>query len=186
MTCTVCRAPDRDEIDHALVSAVPLRDIAGRVGGPTKSSLARHRDHVLPAIAATHQAGELLRGDALVSMAAGLLDRATRLLEHAEASGDVRAAVTALKECRSTVELLSKLKPDNDYHDDTMPSPRRWAKFITIVAEEFSWRPQLGEELDREMMMAVRGVLNEFIPRLQLGAHERLIKQLNALDREEA
>ena len=50
-TCTVCRHPRRGEIDRALVSAGPLRDIAGRFG-VSKSAVERHKAEHLPAVLA--------------------------------------------------------------------------------------------------------------------------------------
>jgi hypothetical protein len=184
MTCRTCRAKDRDEIDLALVSGQGLRSIADR-SSISKTSLIRHRNsHLSEAIASAKQA-QLTKADVLVATAAGLLDKALGLVECAEAAQDVRGALAAMREARSTIGLLARLKPADDDNDGTVPSPRRWAKFITIVAEEFDWRPKLGEELDHEMMIAVRGVLNDFSPRLRLGAHERLTKKLDALDEDE-
>jgi hypothetical protein len=44
-TCTVCRDPKRAEIDAALATGTPLRDIAGRFSVST-SALDRHRGHL--------------------------------------------------------------------------------------------------------------------------------------------
>ena len=46
-TCTVCTHADRPEIDQALLTGQPLRDIAGRVG-TSRSALLRHKKADIP------------------------------------------------------------------------------------------------------------------------------------------
>ena len=54
--CTICRHPDRGEIDRALVRGEPFRDIGSRTA-TTKDSLARHkRDHIPQLIEARDEA----------------------------------------------------------------------------------------------------------------------------------
>jgi hypothetical protein len=46
-TCTICNRPDRDAIEHAVVTGGSMRDIAGRYG-VSKSSLYRHLEPISP------------------------------------------------------------------------------------------------------------------------------------------
>ena len=111
MTCLVCRSDQRDHIDHALVAGEPVRDVAGRVG-ISKSTIDRHRAHVPAALRLVATARAAEHGIDLLEAARGLLVKATGLLESAEAKGDIRGAVAALKECRATVEWLGCIDAD--------------------------------------------------------------------------
>lgn len=185
MTCRACRSEIRDEIDHSLVSAIPLRSIADR-SNVSKTSLIRHRDAHLPAVLAdSKRAEELTRADVLASTAAGLLDRALGLLERAEAGGDLRGATGALKECRATVELLAKLKPSESFDDTLIPSPRTWARLIEVAAREFQSRPLQAEQLGRELLQAFVGVLKPWVPLLSAGARQRLVNGIREIEIEE-
>ena len=184
MTCRTCRAEDRDEIDLALLSGQGLRSIADQFD-ISKTSLIRHRNaHISESMVSSKRAEELTRADVLVATAAGLLDRAVSLLNQAEAAQDVRGATGALKECRATVELLSKLKPE-PYDDSLTPSPLQVAQWTEIAAQEFVGRPRLADEFAHELLDAFFETLKSFVPQLGPGAAQRLAARMNELDEED-
>jgi hypothetical protein len=182
MTCRACRAKDRNTIDLALVSGQGLRSIADQTK-ISKTSLIRHRNsHLSEAIASATQARNIMRGDGLLSEAVAVLDKAASLLRDAESAGDRRAALGALRECRASIELLSKLRPAKTFSDSLAPSPLQWAEWVEIAAEEFVGRPRLAYEFGDELARAFFGIVGEYLPRLGPGAKEHFLANIEALD----
>ncbi len=113
-TCTVCRGPDRDALDALLLEGrVPLRELAASYS-LSVSALQRHKSqHIPAAISQVVQARELGRADSLFDHVRGLQARSAAILEKAEGSGDLRAALAALRELRGILELLARLATRN-------------------------------------------------------------------------
>ena len=108
-TCTICTHESRADIDQALVERHPFRHIAAQFNVST-SALVRHSDDHLPASLLKAQAArEATQADALLAQVVDLRDKALGILEKAEASEDLRAAVSAIREARGCVELLARL-----------------------------------------------------------------------------
>jgi hypothetical protein len=108
--CTVCGHPERPEIDAALIAGDAYRDIA-RQYGVSKDALARHLlAHLGPQTAEVNRAKQR---DILAEVER-MLARLDRALERAEASGDDRLLLLALRENRPTLELLAKLRGELD------------------------------------------------------------------------
>lgn len=81
-TCTVCRHPERDAIDRALIAAEdPYRDIAAR-HGLTRSALLRHKaDHITAAILAAWQRERADSGAELAERLEGWMGRVELLFD---------------------------------------------------------------------------------------------------------
>ncbi|GEM_PF-1983857 len=110
LPCSTCADARRPEIDAALVSGSSLRDIAGRFG-TSKSALSRHRPHVGTALVrASARKGERL-DESLLQKVERLEADARRLGERAEAEGDLRCALAAVREMGEVVKLLRELTP---------------------------------------------------------------------------
>ena len=108
-TCTICAHKQRPAIDKALVAREPFRAIA-RQHGVSKDALIRHHDDHLPSsLLKAQKAREAADADALLAQVVDLRDKALAVLEKAEGSDDLRAAVSAIREARGCVELLAKL-----------------------------------------------------------------------------
>ena len=124
MTCSVCRHPERDEIDRAIVEGrLTTRGIADRYG-LSKSAVQRHRSKcVRAALVRAEESHGISRGRALSEAIQNVEVRAARLLDGAErslgvalAEGDpkvvaasVRAASAALKELRETLRFRAQV-----------------------------------------------------------------------------
>ncbi len=107
--CTICTHKNRADIDKALVARRPFRDIAGQYG-VSKSALLRHHDDHLPAaLVKAQDATEAAQADALLAQVVDLRDKALDVLDTAQGSEDLRAAIGAIREARGCVELLAKL-----------------------------------------------------------------------------
>ncbi len=103
-TCTVCGHKKRSAIDKALVERQAFRNIAAQFQVST-SALVRHSDDHLPtALVKAQKATEAAQADALLAQVVDLRDKALGVLEMAEGSADLRAAVSAIREARGCVE----------------------------------------------------------------------------------
>ncbi len=106
--CSICTHADREAIDRALVDGGTLRAIARqfRVG---RDAVRRHRrnGHVIESMAKAGEAADAARGDDLLARVRDLEDRALRILDRAEQAGELRTALHAIREVRSTIQLLA-------------------------------------------------------------------------------
>lgn len=106
--CSICVHRRRDEIDSALLTGEPLRDIAGRVP-VAKSALHRHKGHLPATLVKARQAQEMARADGLAAELGTLASEARRLQAAAEAAGDLRTAIAALRELTRLIELRARV-----------------------------------------------------------------------------
>ena len=108
-TCTICTNPDIQGIDQALVAGTPYRAVAERfeISPP---SLYRHQQGHLPAtLLKAREVPEVAHADGLIAQLQSLQQKALEILNRAEGSGDMRSALSALRELRGTVELTARL-----------------------------------------------------------------------------
>lgn len=111
--CSVCEHPDRREIDRALVlGTVSIRDIAGQYR-ISRSALSRHKAAHIPKLV---QAAESARatqaatsGRELIDELEALRGRVRAILDRAEAGGELRVALQAVRELRETIKAQSEL-----------------------------------------------------------------------------
>jgi len=103
-TCSICRNPQRFEIDRALLAGEPERAIAGR-HGVSRAALQRHRAHIAAAV----QVQQALTVERLLDDLADLQRRALALLTKAEQAGDLRTALAGVRECRGLLETAARL-----------------------------------------------------------------------------
>lgn len=111
--CSVCSHPDHLDIDASLLGAgrerLSQRDVA-RLYGLSRASVQRHAaDHVAPIMRAVADQVTRLHGETLLVELGGLYERTIRLLDKAEQSGDLRTAVSAVREARGAVETFAKV-----------------------------------------------------------------------------
>jgi len=132
--CTISTHSERAAIDTALLDNTPLRDIAGQYG-VSKSALARYRNNRLPA-ALTHarDAEESSHADGLLRQVRDLQARALTILDSAEAAGDLRTALAAIREARGNLELLARLMGElNDQATVNVIVSPEWQRVRAVV-----------------------------------------------------
>jgi hypothetical protein len=119
-TCTVCRHPERDAVERDLAQGLPYRDIASR-HGLSRDAVRRHRnDHLAPMLAKVQAARER-KGSRLLDRVEDLYARARRVLDAAEAEGRASLSLAAIRELRSTCELLGRITGElNDRPEQTI------------------------------------------------------------------
>jgi hypothetical protein len=111
--CTICRHPERDEIDQRLIASTALKPISERFG-VTVQALIRHRNLHLPqavrdAAEGTRAAAERQRGGDLLAAARALHGNALDLMRQAERARDLRTALAGIREAARCVELQGRL-----------------------------------------------------------------------------
>jgi len=108
-TCSICKHKARPQMDEALLRGESLRHIAKQFRvGPT--SLFRHsRSHIAAAVAKAHEAGEVANADSLLAKVKTLELEAQGIGKKAEAAGDLRTALVAVRELARQVELMGRL-----------------------------------------------------------------------------
>jgi hypothetical protein len=113
-SCTVCTHPDRAKIDEALVGGVAFPALVAEYR-VSKDSLSRHKANHLPAKLVMAQAAEeVAQADTLLGQVRDLQSRALTILGKAEEAGDLRTALSAIREARGNLELLAKLLGELD------------------------------------------------------------------------
>ena len=107
-TCTICTHESAPEIDRALLDGEPYRSIAKRYGA-SASAVLRHREHLPNQLVKAHEAEEITQADTLLEQVKSLQTRALNILDRADEAGDLKTALSAIREARSNLELLGKL-----------------------------------------------------------------------------
>ncbi len=107
--CTICTHKERSEIDSALVVGEKFRHIAVQFHVSTSALVRHHDDHLPTALVKAQNATEAAQADALLAQVVDLRDKALDVLDTAQGSEDLRAAIGAIREARGCVELLAKL-----------------------------------------------------------------------------
>ena len=109
-SCSICRHPDRRELEQAHLSGASIRDLAKRYG-KDKSTIHNHiSKHVPRAVREAVQAiEERSHGDGIIAELLTLRDEARRLQARAEEKGDVRTAISGLRELVRIVELKARV-----------------------------------------------------------------------------
>lgn len=108
-SCSICVNSNRTDIEALLLEGTPLRTIADH-HGVSKTALIRHRDDHLPdRLLRARDAEEVANADGLLIRLGELTGEARRIGGKAEAEGDFRAALAAVRELVRIVELQAKL-----------------------------------------------------------------------------
>ncbi len=113
-SCTVCVHPRREEIDRALVAGASNRSVAS-LYDVSEAAVRRHKANHLPArMVMAEKATEAAEADNLLDQAGDLQRRALAILDRAEEAGELRTALSAIREARGNLELLAKLLGELD------------------------------------------------------------------------
>lgn len=113
--CSICRHPDRVEIDRALIAGRGFAEVSRAFAGLTEDAVGRHHAKHLPRAVVQDAAGareeaEGERGADLLAEAQSLRRRAMALLGKAETVGELRTALAGVREAGRLLELEAKLR----------------------------------------------------------------------------
>ena len=96
--CSVCTHPARAEIDLALIEEEALRDIARRFA-ISKDAAARHKDlHLAAAMVVAKESVDIAHAETLLDKVRVLEEHAREIGRRAEKAGDLRVALSAVRE----------------------------------------------------------------------------------------
>ena len=109
-TCTICSHPKLSEIDAALLGRESFRNIAKRFGASPSAAYRDQQQHLLGAPVEAKDVTAAPQPDTLIGKIIQLGDEARRLGKKAEDSGDLRGALTAVRELVRIVELLGRIQ----------------------------------------------------------------------------
>jgi len=131
-TCTICRHPDREAIDAAIVVGEPYRAIAARTG-TTPSALSRHkRDHLPATVARAQDAHEIAQADDLLAQLAALRVDAGRIAVKAEKAESYGAALQGVREQGRIIELLLEVAGELERGVNIIIAPQ-WIELRGVV-----------------------------------------------------
>jgi hypothetical protein len=133
--CTVCGHPERAAIDAAVVAGASYRTIAHQFA-VSRDALMRHKaDHLLAELVKAQHAEEVSRATDLLALAMERDAKALALLAKAEAGGDLKTAVSALRVSLVSVELLARLRGElNEQQQTTTINVLLAPEWLTVRA----------------------------------------------------
>ncbi len=136
----ICSHPEVDKINEALLRSEPFRAIAKRFG-VSVTTLHRYKHNYLPAeLSKAHEAAEITRADNLLEQVQELQAKAINLLNQAEAAGDLRTALTGVREARACIELLAKIQGELQQEGTVnITLAPQWVELRTLILQ--SLRP---------------------------------------------
>jgi hypothetical protein len=113
-TCTICTHDERHAINVALVQRDPYRHIA-RQWDVSTGALQRHaKEHLPELLVKAKNAVEVAEADDLLGRVEALQRRTLAILESAEETGELRTALSAIKEARGNLELVGRISKELD------------------------------------------------------------------------
>jgi adenine-specific DNA methylase len=132
-SCASCEHPQRAAIDRALASGASNRATAS-LYGVSESAVRRHKANHLPAtLAKAYEAEEASHAGDLLRQVRALQDKTLNILLRAEGSGELRTAVSAVREARRNVELLARLSGEIDERPVNVLISPEWIALRTVI-----------------------------------------------------
>lgn len=139
-TCTICRHPERAEIDRALIAGEASRVIA-RHTAVSRDAVFRHSQHLSLTLVKSHEAAEITHADSLLDQLQELQADARRIKRKAEADKDYRSALAGVRELVRIVEVMARISGE-------IEERTRLAVAIVKPVEEMTCE-ELTAELER-------------------------------------
>jgi hypothetical protein len=142
-SCTVCEHPKREEIDKALVAGDANTKLSS-VFAVSEQALRRHKGSHLPAkLVMAEAAAEVAEADSLLEQVRDLQRRVLDILDKAEEAGELRTALSAIREARGNLELLAKLLGELDERPVTnVLVSAEWVTLRTAMMEALGPYPR--------------------------------------------
>jgi hypothetical protein len=141
--CVVCEHEKINEINEALLAGETYRNIAKRFS-VSISSLSRHKNqHIPKAMTKAQEAQEVAQADNLLEQVQNLQAKALSILAKAEASGDLRTALTGIREARACLELLAKLQGEMQQEGTVnITLAPEWLELRTVILQSLEPWPE--------------------------------------------
>jgi hypothetical protein len=142
-SCTVCEHPKRKTIDRELVGGASNRSVAS-LNDVSEAAVRRHKANHLPAkLVMAEKAAEMVEADNLLDQVGDLQRRALAILDKAEEVGELRTALSAIREARGNLELLAKLLGELDERPvvNVLLSPE-WLELRAVIVGALEPHPE--------------------------------------------
>jgi outer membrane murein-binding lipoprotein Lpp len=141
--CTICDHSQRADIDTALLAGEAYRSIAQRFA-ISADSVWRHKSEHLPSsLTQAKEAETVSNADDLLAKVASIETEAKRIAKKAEAAGDLRTAMSGVRELARLVELLAKLRGElNEKQTVNIVITPEWHQTRTIVLDALAAYPE--------------------------------------------
>jgi hypothetical protein len=107
--CSICSSAERAAIERSIINGDSYRAVAQHFH-VSRDAIARHRRHLTLPAPNFIKLEEILQTGSLIEQLRSLTAEAQRLKEKSEIAGDIRTALTAVRELCRIVELLAKLQ----------------------------------------------------------------------------
>ncbi len=179
MTCTICRHPERDAINAALIAQEPLRSIAKRTGTHA-AAIFRHKQSHLPLVL-TNAAREVevVQAMSLLEQVEVFQATALAIMAEAKAMGNHHIALMAMREGRANMELLERHLTRERYEKSTAGQIERESRRATEQTQWLREHPlqkvMLGDLKKRnEIREATRQIIKLFSERDEDGVENPL------------
>ncbi|XWN36276.1 MAG: hypothetical protein ROO71_09970 [Balneola sp.] len=108
-TCRVCAHPKTKQIEDAIIQGIAHTTIADNFGIHHQSVRYHSEHHLSDKLVKAFKRNDQEHAEDILSGIKDLLSRTNAILDEAEANNQKRLALDAIKEARSTYELLSKI-----------------------------------------------------------------------------
>jgi outer membrane murein-binding lipoprotein Lpp len=141
--CTICDHSQRADIDTALLVGEAYRSIAQRIA-ISADAVWRHKSEHLPSsLTQAKEAETVSNADDLLAKVAAIETEAKRIAKKAEAAGDLRTAMSGVRELARLVELLAKLRGElNEKQTVNIVITPEWHQTRTIVLDALAAYPE--------------------------------------------
>jgi hypothetical protein len=167
MRCKACNHRNRVEIDREIVYGRPLRPLVASTG-LSLGVLHRHKSHIREALHEAMRSNERERsgqaGD-LLQRVHRLADEAIGILETAKASGNLKAATSAICACTRVLELTGRL-------DGSLAQPNAPGLHLSFTSNKTMIK--YGADDDVELARLIAEATDDFNP-AELARLQRLV-----------
>jgi hypothetical protein len=154
--CTICRHPEREEIDKRLApSGAIFAAISRDFAGISEDALKRHKgSHIPAALVKAESIKEVAKAETLLDDIRALREKAAAILEKAETAGDLKIALLGIREARGCIELLAKVDGQlKEGPQITIINNPEWVELRTLIITALDSYPDAKEAV----VYAIRG-----------------------------
>ncbi len=150
--CSICAHDQAHVINVALVQRDGYRTVAHQYS-VSVDALKRHaKEHLPEMLTKARDAVEVADADDLLSRVEGLHERTLAILEAAEGSGELRTALSAIKEARGNLELVGRITKELDERPtfNLYLSPE-WLELRAVIVGAVEPYPEARESVLRAL-----------------------------------
>jgi hypothetical protein len=177
-TCSICKHPERQAIENALLRKIPMTKIAAQTN-TGMYSIRRHLQHMAAGVvrSAPYEVQQTVQAVSLLDRVQSLIAEIREIAEKAKKDKSWNCALAALRELRSCLELLGKLSGELQAQT---PGPRVQIGIALGAGQQQRTESDDGNDADLDARVAecVREATLDFDPveiaRLKMICQQRI------------